>query len=201
MTETRPAYFEIDTPSWIDRLGTFLSYSHLQNSCDYRYKTVIDLGCGFHANFSRQIIDQVTALHLIDFNVHRYWEHFSHVTIHKGELGKILPAIETSSIDIIVANHVLEHLSDPGMVLKECRRVLTPEGKILINVPSWIGKRFLEFCAFKLKCIPEMEIEDHYRYYSKKELWIELRSAGFLPSKMKVRSLKWGLNTFAICQK
>lgn len=40
------------------------------------------------------------------------------------------------SIEIIYAAHVLEHMPDPGKVLREFRRLLKPGGKLFIFVPN-----------------------------------------------------------------
>ena len=49
---------------------------------------------------------------------------------------------------------VLEHLWDPLATLREARRVLASGGVCLVNVPSWRGKRFLEFSAYRLGLSP-----------------------------------------------
>ncbi len=71
----------------------------------------------------------------------------------------------------------------------------------MINVPSWMGKRWLEFSAFRLGLSPRAEIDDHKRYYDPKELWTLLVSAGFRPSEIRCFRHKFGLNTFAMCRR
>lgn len=46
--------------------------------------------------------------------------------------------------DVIVLADVLEHLDQPGAVLSECRRLLAPEGVLLITVPNGHGPFELE---------------------------------------------------------
>jgi len=48
----------------------------------------------------------------------------------------------SDSVDVVVLNHLLEHISDPHEVLREANRVLIPEGHLVItgfNPISWWG--------------------------------------------------------------
>ena len=117
-----------------------------------------------------------------------------------GILPKVLENIATHSLDLIVMNSVLEHLDHPVETLANIRTILNPGGTLFINVPSWLGKRVLEFAAFRLKLSPVEEMEDHRRYYNKRELWLELRRSGFLPSMIKIRRHKFGTNVYAIAK-
>lgn len=85
-------------------------------------------------------------------------------------------------------------------MLAECRRLLAPGGVLLVNVPSWRGKRWLEFSAFRLGLSPADEMDDHKRYFDPRDLWPLLRAAEFLPSEIRCTRYKWGLNTFATCR-
>lgn len=53
------------------------------------------------------------------------------------DLGDLLDiGLEAASFDVIVMNHVIEHVYDPVATLVECRRLLAPEGKIIIITPN-----------------------------------------------------------------
>lgn len=45
-------------------------------------------------------------------------------------------SLENNSIDIIIAGEIIEHLLDPVKFLKECNRVMTREGKIILSTPN-----------------------------------------------------------------
>jgi 2-polyprenyl-3-methyl-5-hydroxy-6-metoxy-1,4-benzoquinol methylase len=38
--------------------------------------------------------------------------------------------------DVVIASHVLEHVEDPGMLLKKVKNWLTPNGKLIVVVPN-----------------------------------------------------------------
>ena len=49
--------------------------------------------------------------------------------------------IENEDVDLIIADNVFEHVSDISIVLKECHRVLSSNGKIIVpNFPSYRSK-------------------------------------------------------------
>lgn len=43
---------------------------------------------------------------------------------------------EDGCFDAVTMNHVIEHLQDPVSLLKECRRVLKPGGKLIVVTPN-----------------------------------------------------------------
>ena len=86
-------------------------------------------------------------------------------------------------------------------MLDECYRLTKPGGTCVFNVPSWRGKWFLEFSAYRLGLSPKEEMDDHKAYYDVKDLWPLLVKAGFVPSNIRCFAHKFGLNTFAVCTK
>jgi SAM-dependent methyltransferase len=123
------------------------------------------------------------------------------VTCLEGYLPDVLGPVAEGSVDAIICNNVIEHLDEPERTLRELHRITAPGGVCVINVPSWRGKFFLEFAAFRLGVAPEEEMNDHKTYYDPKDLWPALVRAGFRPSDVSVRKHKGGLNTIARCRK
>lgn len=46
------------------------------------------------------------------------------------------PTVAPETLDFVVANHVLEHLTDPLKALMEWHRILKPRGRLLLTVPD-----------------------------------------------------------------
>ena len=122
------------------------------------------------------------------------------VTAIEGALPEALLNLQDESLDVALLLSVLEHLWEPVTTLEQCRRVLAPGGTMMVNVPSWRGKRALEFSAFRLGLSPVAEMDDHKAYYDPRDLWPLLVQAGFLPHNIRCFRHKFGLNTFAVCR-
>lgn len=47
---------------------------------------------------------------------------------------------DDASFDVVIHSDTLEHVPDPGLGLRECRRVLAPDGAVVFTVPMIIGR-------------------------------------------------------------
>ena len=186
----------------VDRLGVWLSQRAIRRYLPKRKGLeVLELGCGYRAT-------QLVALGPIlkhgigiDFQISPDLHALEKFTFHEGTIEETLPSLQDESLDVVMLISVLEHLSDPRFALQASARLLRPGGVVLINVPTWLGKSFLEFSAFRLGLSPKVEMDDHKMYYNKRELWPLLIQAGFRPSQVHLRYHKLGLNLFAAARK
>jgi SAM-dependent methyltransferase len=185
----------------VDRFGTWLSARAIRRHVrSFAGKRVGDFGCGYDARFVRTVLDEVESAVLVDVSLAPDLSSHPRVTAIEGRLPDAVDAIPDGSLDVVLCISVLEHLADPLPTLRHARRVLAPGGTCLVNVPSWRGKRFLELSAFRLHLSPAEEMDDHKRYFDPRDLWPLLVEAGFLPSRIRCRRHKFGLNTFAACR-
>jgi len=199
MSNTRTeAFGQGYRPTFVDHFGVWLSGRQIRRFVpSFRGKVVADLGCGHHAAFSRTLQGEVERLVLVDVAIAPELKSLPKVQVIEGGLPGALAELPNQSIDIVLIVSVLEHLWEPERALVEIRRLLRPGGTCLVNVPSWLGKRYLELSAFKLGLSPAAEMDDHKTYYDVKDLWPLLVRAGFKPSEITCFSHKGGLNTFA----
>jgi SAM-dependent methyltransferase len=194
------AYGQDYEPTAIDRFGVWLSARQIRRyTGSLAGKRVGDFGCGYHAAFMRSILPQLERAVLVDSALAADLKTLPNVAAIEGTLPDVLNQIPSASLDVVLCISVLEHLWDPLAVLQHCVRVVRAEGMCLFNVPSWRGKRFLEYSAFRLGLSPKDEMDDHKTYYDVKDFWPLLVRAGFLPSGIRCFSHKFGLNTFAVC--
>jgi 2-polyprenyl-3-methyl-5-hydroxy-6-metoxy-1,4-benzoquinol methylase len=186
----------------VDRFGVWLSARALRRHVgDFAGKRVGDFGCGYDATFVRSILDEVAHVVLVDVALAPDLKSHPRVTPIEAELPEALARVADQALDVVICISVLEHLSSPLATLRELRRVVAPGGVCLINVPSWRGKSFLEFSAFRLGLSPAEEMDDHKAYYDPRDLWPLLVQAGFLPREIRCYKHKFGLNTFAVCRR
>jgi SAM-dependent methyltransferase len=163
-------------------------------------KAVGDFGCGYEARFVRSVLPEIDRAVLVDSALAPDLKAHERITAIEGVLPDALREVHDGSLDVVLCISVLEHLWDPLDTLVELRRVVRPGGVCLINVPTWRGKWFLEFSAFRLGYSPPEEMDDHKTYYDPQELWPLLVRAGFLPHNIRCTRHKFGLNTFAACR-
>ena len=67
------------------------------------------------------------------------------LTVHAGSLEK--QCFPDRQFDALVSSHVIEHVHDPVGLLRECRRILTPGGRLVVitpNTASWGHRWFRE---------------------------------------------------------
>ena len=200
--DTRTTSFgQTSEPTLVDRFGVWLSERQIRRTLGGLIgKDVADIGCGYQATTMRRYLDTVRSALLVDVSLADDLKVHPKVRALEGEVAGVLSEVPARSLDAILCISVIEHLREPGLALMEFRRMLRPAGVCAINVPSWAGKRFLEYSAFNLGWSTADGVEDHKMYYDPRDLWPLLVRAGFRPSHIRVFKHKFGLNTFAVCR-
>ena len=199
--ESRDSYGQHGV-TWIDRFGVWLSQRAIRKYLPApQGLDMLDLGCGYRATLLRSFTGEQKRLLGVDFQIAPEIKADPRLTFVEAAVEYAMPTFATATFDVVLLMSVLEHVWEPAEVLKQCHRVLRPRGVLLVNVPTWWGKFFLEFSAFTLGASPKLEMDDHKMYYDKRDLWPLLVAAGFKPSQIILRYHKFGLNLFARAQK
>jgi 2-polyprenyl-3-methyl-5-hydroxy-6-metoxy-1,4-benzoquinol methylase len=195
----REKSFGQDGLTILDRLGTYLSQRPVLNVIRrYDQPSVLDIGCGHDARLLRELASSIKQGVGIDVQISKAAKDIPQLTFFEKPVDEALNELDARQFDVILMISVLEHLWEPQSVLTACHKLLQPGGRLVVNVPNWLGKRFLELAAFKLGLSPYYEMDDHKMYYSKHDLWPLLVRAGFKPSGISMHYHKFGLNLFAI---
>jgi len=186
----------------VDRAGVWLSQRAIRRYLPNRNNLeVLELGCGYHATQLLALEPKLKRGIGVDFQIAPELQTLERFTFHQGTIEEVLPKLENETVDVVMLISVLEHLLEPQFVIESARRLLRPSGLLLVNVPTWVGKRFLELSAFRLGLSPKVEIDDHKMYYGKRDLWPMLVRSGFRPSQIRLTYHKFGLNLFAVAEK
>ena len=186
----------------VDRFGVYLSRRQILSNLPARSRLVVlDLGCGYHAAHLRALYPYLASGVGIDVRISDDCKRIPQLEFIEATIGSALPTLSEGEFDLVLLISVLEHLPDPLQVLRECHRVMRHEAVLMINVPTWRGKTFLEFSAFRLGTSPPCEMDDHRMYYDVRDLWPILIQAGFKPSRIRLRYHKFGLNLFGVLRK
>jgi SAM-dependent methyltransferase len=185
-----------------DRAGVWLSQRAIRRYLPRRNDLeVLELGCGYRATQLIALEPKLKRGIGVDFQIAPELQALERFTFYQGTIEEMLPKLESENLDAVLLISVLEHLAEPHFVIQSAWRMLKPSGLLLINVPTWLGKRFLELSAFRLGLSPRVEMDDHKMYYGKRDLWPMLVRSGFKPSEIRLRYHKFGLNLFAVARK
>lgn len=188
--------------TWVDRFGVWLSQRAIRRWLPRTGElSALELGCGFRATQLVALGDRLKSGVGVDLAIAPELKSHPKLKFIEGTIEEALPKLERGAFDAVLIISVLEHLWEPLEALKAAQALLRAGGVLLINVPTWRGKWFLEFSAFRLGWSPKTEMDDHKRYYDKRDLWPLLVRAGFLPSEIQMRYHKFGLNLFAAARK
>lgn len=101
---------------------------------DIKPGRLLEVGCGAGARLARlaalgwsvegQEVDPLSASFAIKTDI----------KIHLGYLDQL--GLPNNSYDAIIINHVIEHLHEPVKILRECRRLLKPNGILIAVTPN-----------------------------------------------------------------
>lgn len=128
---------------------------------------LLDIGCGWDYRLLKTVEPFIGSGVDIDFKV-RETESAKIKTV-RMRMTDSLP-FESESFDIVTMLAVLEHPSDPIRMMSETERVLKKGGRLVMTVPSKIAKPVLEFLAYRLHVVSEVEIKDHKQYFNRSDL-------------------------------
>jgi 2-polyprenyl-3-methyl-5-hydroxy-6-metoxy-1,4-benzoquinol methylase len=100
---------------------------------------------------------------------------------HLGRLESV--GFDDERFHAIVLRHVIEHVHDPRGLLSECRRVLHPEGTLVVLTPNAesLGHRLFRGCWFSL------DPPRHLMIFNPSNLHHLVEAAGFLVSRVETR--------------
>lgn len=160
-----------------------------------RQGRVLDVGCGSspyflsHTYFVEKFaIDQMPpaassagiSWHQLDLN-----------------LATSLP-FEDGYFSVVTMLAVAEHLDPAALesILRECRRVLSPGGRVVITTPAARADRLLRFLA-RVGLVSREEIDEHKYAYTPGLLGWYFGRAGFALGAVRFGSFEAGLNLWA----
>ena len=113
---------------------------HFLGRDDLSGLVVLDLGtsAGFIASELARSGGQVVGVDIDEPGLTKAKSNFGHEVTFLAGSGDRLP-IATGRVDVVIFNHIYEHVLDPDAVLAEIRRVLRPSGVVYLGVANRLG--------------------------------------------------------------
>ena len=178
-----PKYFEMASKkSWemypLKKIVDFIHEKHETGEI----KNILELGCGM-AEILPYLPPSMhyTGIEPNAYCIEKLHQQYPHHTFLQGKAESIPSA--PSSVDLVFATNVMEHVSDPEKVLSETLRVLRPGCCIIVYGPNYENphahirairhysilrtvifsiRRYTDFMMRGLGCIPFRKLSDGY---------------------------------------
>ena len=97
--------------------------------------------------------------------------------------------------DYVHVNNVLEHVLDPVSLLKECRRIIKPDGIFFLSVPNGFNDSLDLIDFYKMENTPARSKNGHIFFFPERTLLRLFAELGFGVEKQKTYSLKRGFRS------
>ncbi|MFA6518504.1 MAG: class I SAM-dependent methyltransferase [Candidatus Shapirobacteria bacterium] len=158
---------------------------------------VLDFGCGSQGYFLRKIADKIGYGLGIDLEIN---PKKSKNLEFKKQDKNIWNELKLNSFNKVVMLAVLEHidLDKVSDLFAQFRRVLKTGGFLVMTTPTPPSKPMLEFMA-KIGLIDKAQIDDHKKYYERKDVVKLAKETGFKMVSYKL--FQFGLNSEIVFEK
>jgi 2-polyprenyl-3-methyl-5-hydroxy-6-metoxy-1,4-benzoquinol methylase len=185
----------------LEKIGVLLSHRAVARVIRrYQRPRLLDLGSGFACRLITYFAEELGPSTVVDIQLDSRLARDGRLTLVESTIENAWSQLPEASFDVITIINVLEHVWEPQETLNAAATRLKPGGTLVINVPTWFGKIAHETQAFRLGLSSPVEIDDHKRYFDKRDLWPLLVRAGFKPSRITQSYHKFRLNLFATAQ-
>jgi SAM-dependent methyltransferase len=137
-----------------------------------RFRTVLDIGAGQGTDLMlARAVDSAAELHAIEvFPPNQEDLRRKGVTVHGLNLEHERFPLARESVDVVIANQVLEHVKEIFWIFHEVTRVLRVGGSLIIGVPNLasLHNRALLLCGRQPTCLQNHSA--HVRGYTSRDL-------------------------------
>jgi len=107
--------------------------------------------------------------------------------VEKGLLREV--GYADGSFDAVTLFEVIEHVRDPVMLLRECRRILRPAGVLMVgtgNCDSWTARAL----GARWEYLDISRHGGHISFFSPRSLQLAARRAGFTPLRLTTLNVR-----------
>jgi SAM-dependent methyltransferase len=117
--------------------------------------------------------------------------------------------ISNQAFDLIVCNHILEHIKEDGLALEELNRILREDGKLFLTVSTNRKQLTGEYRSSAASSFSDTSQDGHYREYGLdladklEDLGFSVKVVWYMRQFSQQEALRLGLKNevFFICKK
>lgn len=137
---------------------------------------LLDIGCGggHYLQCMKELGWAVQGIEFDEAQAAHAREQLS-ADVRAGTAESTLDGLPSEHFDVVTLWHVLEHLHNPTLVLREVHRVLKPGGRIMVEVPNF---QSIDRVLFKSYWYP-LELPRHLYHFGPRTLRALLGQCGF----------------------
>ncbi len=138
---------------------------------------LIDFGCGAEPVLLRKASPIIHWGIGFDYDANNLRE--QNFFVRQARISDTFP-LPNHSATAVSMTAVIEHFSKDAALnlLKACKKVLLPGGRVILTTPTPLGKYPLETVARLTPLVAKGEVFDHQHYYSKYDLAYSAAHAG-----------------------
>jgi len=136
---------------------------------------LLDVGCGYHYRLLKHFRSRLRQGYGVDLQVPEL--DAPPLRLFRIDLERDRIPLPDGSADVITLLAVIEHLADPGPVLRECWRVLAPGGKRLLTTPTPPAQPILALLC-RARLLRNRDALDHKALYTRRSLAAALAAHG-----------------------
>lgn len=159
-----------------------LRLKFLENSCSLKGKRILDVGCG-GGIFSEALALKGATVTGIDVNADLIAVAASHALDNKISIqyeSTLIEDFDAPAFDIVVCMELLEHISNPALLINHCARLLKSGGALFLSTINRTLKAYgsaIIAAEYLLKLLPR-QTHDFDKFMTPAELATLLRKAG-----------------------
>lgn len=165
-------YRAFDSPIWLQRHWQRARHRIILGFLGHR-SSVLDVGCGS----SRIILDLPDAVGMDILQNKLRWLRPRHRLLVRGSCDRL--PFRDGSFAAVINSEVIEHVPDAPEILTEMRRILQPEGILILGTPDY--SRWLWWVLEWIygKVLPGAYAHEHITHFTREELAWLLQGMGF----------------------
>lgn len=137
---------------------------------------LLDVGCGYHYRLLRHFGGRLKRGFGVDLEVPDL--EIPPLRLFRIDLRRDDIPLPDGSVDAVTLLAVIEHLTDPGRMLRECRRVLADRGSLLLTTPTPPAQPILELLC-RSRLLRNRDALDHKVLFTRRSLEGSLAAHGF----------------------